>query len=123
MRSEGYSTWIVHVHLSVCLSVRLSVCLSVCLCVDAYSGTTGYESAYELYKRVQIYEGLKGDSLETTAFGRYGMKTSEKGHYANDYSLTAALLQRPLARCVSMTEASKGVLNGKRQVTRYLKHR
>ena len=37
----------------------LSVCLSVCLSVDAYSGTTGYEAAYELYKRVQIYKGLK----------------------------------------------------------------
>ena len=44
MRSEGYSTWFVRA--------------SVCLCVDAYSGTTGYEAAYELYKRVQIYEGL-----------------------------------------------------------------
>ena len=56
-----------------------------------------------LYKRVQIYiqgpEKLRGDSLETTAFGRYGVKTSEK---ANMYSLTAVLLQRPLA------EASKG---------------
>ena len=37
----------------------LSVCLSVCLSVDAYSGTTGYKAAYELYKRVQIYKGLK----------------------------------------------------------------
>ena len=56
------------------------VCLCVCLSVNAYSGTTGYEAAYELYKRVQIYEGLnkKGDSLETTVFGRYGVKTSEK---------------------------------------------
>ena len=36
----------------------VSVCLSVCLCVDTYSGTTGYEAAYELYKRGQIYEGL-----------------------------------------------------------------
>ena len=44
MRSEGYSTWF----------VRLSVCLSV----DAYSGNTGYEAAYKLYKRVQIYKGL-----------------------------------------------------------------
>ena len=26
--------------------VCLSVCLSVCLCVDAYSGTTGYEAAH-----------------------------------------------------------------------------
>ena len=44
MRSEGYSTRF----------VRVSVSLSV----DAYSGTTGYEAAYELYKRVQIYKGL-----------------------------------------------------------------
>ena len=47
MHSEGYST--------------CSVCLSVCLLylsVDAYSRTTGYKVAYELYKRVQIYEGL-----------------------------------------------------------------
>ena len=35
------------------------VCLSVCLSVDAYSGTTGYEAAYELFKLVQIYKGLK----------------------------------------------------------------
>ena len=48
MRSEGYSTWF----------VRVSVCLSVCLCVDVYLGTTGYEAAYELDKRGQIYEGL-----------------------------------------------------------------
>ena len=34
------------------VTVCLSVCLSVCLCVDAYSGTTGYEAAYELYKRI-----------------------------------------------------------------------
>ena len=33
--------------------------MSVCLSVDAYSGTTSYEAAYELYKRVQIYKGLK----------------------------------------------------------------
>ena len=38
----------------VCPCVSLSVCLSV----DAYSGTTGYKAAYELYKRVQIYKGL-----------------------------------------------------------------
>ena len=33
--------------------------LSVCLSVDAYSGTTGYEAAYELYKLVQICKGPK----------------------------------------------------------------
>ena len=57
-------------------ALGLSVCLSVCLSVDAYSGTTGYEAAYEL----QGPEKLRGDSLETTAFGRYGMKTSEKAN-------------------------------------------
>ena len=34
------------------------MCVSVCLSVDAYSGTTGYEAAYEIYKQVQIYKGL-----------------------------------------------------------------
>ena len=53
MRSEGYTRVTV---------LGLSVCLSVCLSVDAYSGTTGYEAAYELYKRVQIYKGLKNTS-------------------------------------------------------------
>jgi hypothetical protein len=36
------AAWVTVVGLCVCLSV----CLSVCLCVDAYSGTTGYEAAY-----------------------------------------------------------------------------
>ena len=35
MHIEGYSTW------------------CVCLCVDTYSGTTGYEAAYEQYQQVQ----------------------------------------------------------------------
>ena len=26
---------------------------SVCVCVDAYSGTTGYEAAYKRYQRLQ----------------------------------------------------------------------
>ena len=33
--------------------------LSVCLCVDAYSGTTGYEAAYWRYQRLQNYASLK----------------------------------------------------------------
>ena len=45
MRSEGYSS--------------RSVCLSVCVCVDAYSGTTGYEVANEQYQRLQNYANLK----------------------------------------------------------------
>ena len=55
--------------------VGLSVCLSVCLSVD---GTTGYEAAYELYKRVHIYEGII--TRRFSAFGRYGVKTSEKAN-------------------------------------------
>ena len=37
----------------VCVSV-LSVCLSVC--VYDYSRTTGYEAAYERYKKLQCYK-------------------------------------------------------------------
>ena len=56
MRSEGYSNCRPFFY-SDGLGTRLglSVCLPVCLSVDAYSGTTGYEAAYELYKLVQIY--------------------------------------------------------------------
>ena len=73
MRSEGYSIW------SVLKS--LSICLSVCLSVYDYSRTTGYEAAYERYQQLQCYKGMKikcGDFAETTAFERYGVKTSEK---------------------------------------------
>ena len=52
MRSEGYST------------------SCVCLSVDAYSGGSDLQGP----------EKLPGDSLETTAFGRYGVKTSEKAN-------------------------------------------
>ena len=67
MRSEGYSSR------SVCL------CLCVCLFVGDYSRTTGYEAAYERYKQLQCYKGKKnnsGDFAETTAFERYGVKTT-----------------------------------------------
>ena len=47
MRSEGYSSW--------------SVCLFVCLSVDDYSRTTGYEAAYERYKQLQCYKGMKNN--------------------------------------------------------------
>ena len=63
MRSDGYS--------------------SVCLSVDDYSRTTGYEAAYERYQQLQCYKGMKyecGDFAETTAFERYGVKTSEKAN-------------------------------------------
>ena len=82
MRSEGYSSW------SVCL------CLSVCLSVDDYSRTTGYEAAYERYQQLQCYKGMKkqcGDFAETTAFERYGVKTSEKANMHNQHWLTATV--------------------------------
>ena len=65
MRSEGYGIWF--------------VCVCVCVCVHSYSGTTDYGAAYEQYKRLQNNEiwKLKGDFPETTAFRRYGMKTSK----------------------------------------------
>ena len=71
MRSEGYST--------------LSVCLYVCLFVYYYSRTTGYEAAYERYQQLQRYKGMKltGDFAETSAFERYGVKTSEKANVHN----------------------------------------
>ena len=45
-----------------------------------------------------------GDFPETTAFGRYGVKTSENANMLMSTSLTAA------AATISTTEASKGVL-------------
>ena len=69
MRSEGYSS----------RSVCLCVCVSVCVCVYDYSRTTGYEAAYERYQQLQCYKGRKNNVailLETTAFERYGVKTS-----------------------------------------------
>ena len=69
------------------------------LSVDAYSGTTGYEVAYELYKRVQIYESLNNKKAILLKRLRSGRENKRKSQYANKYSLTASLLQRPLARC------------------------
>ena len=33
-------------------------CTGVCVFVGGYSGTAGYEAAYERYQRLQSYEGL-----------------------------------------------------------------
>ena len=80
-------------------AARLTVLgLSVCLSVDAYSGTTGYEAAYELYKRVQIYEGKRQFSCNGCV-REIWRENKQKIQYDNEYSLTAVLLQRPLAWC------------------------
>ena len=55
LRREGLLTFGAHAQ----RGLQYLVCVFVCLSVDAYSCTTGYKAAYELYKRVQIYEGLK----------------------------------------------------------------
>ena len=64
MRSEGYSS--------------RPVCLFVCLSVDDYSRTTGYEAVYAIPTAsvLQGQEKQNGDFAETTAFERYGVKTS-----------------------------------------------
>ena len=61
----------------------------MCVCVDAYSGTTGYEVANERYQRFQNYANLKnlGDFPERTAFERYAVKTSEKANMHNHAGL------------------------------------
>ena len=88
----------VHAQRGLQYLVCLCVCLSVCLSVDAYSGTTGYKAAYELYKRVQIYKGLN----ITRRFSSNDCVWEiwrENNQYDNEYLLTAVLLQRPLAQC------------------------
>ena len=53
-------------------AARVGLC--VCLFVYDYSRTAGYEAAYERYKQLQCYKGIKiicGDFAETTAFERY----------------------------------------------------
>ena len=49
-------------------------------------------------------------------------ENKRKSRYANKYSLTQHYCS-DLYHAVSTTESSKGVLNGERRVTRYLKHR
>ena len=75
--------------------VVLCVCLSVCLFVSYYSRTTGYEAVYERYQQLQCYKGMKNNVAIflnlTTAFGRYGVKTSEKAniHTSTGFSRSA----------------------------------
>ena len=57
----------------------VSVCLSVCLStlILALQAT---RRPMQTGSDLQGPENVPGDSLETTAFGRYGVKTSEKAN-------------------------------------------
>ena len=74
--------------------------MSVCLSPTILALYTGYEAAYERYELLQCYKTMKnkrGDFAETTAFERYGMKTSEKAN--NLLCIMSTGLTRPgLAR-------------------------
>ena len=58
------------------------LCVFVCLSVCDYSRTTGYEAAYE-----KIYG--HGVFAVTTAFERYGLKSSKKANMHNEHWLTS----------------------------------
>ena len=80
----------------------------MCVCVDAYSGTTGYEVANERYQRLQNYirepENQLGDFPETTAFERYAVKTSEKANMHNRAGLPRT--DRPTPRTLEAQEVT-----------------
>ena len=64
---------------------------SVCVCLRLLRA--GYEAAYERYiPTVSVLQGQEkecGDFVETTAFERYGVKTSEKANMHNEHWLTS----------------------------------
>ena len=78
----------------------------VCVSVDAYSRTTGYKAAYELYKRGSDLRGPEYKKANDCVREIW----RENKLLLNEYSLTAAYCSDG----VSTTEASKGVLNGER---------
>ena len=79
--SEGYCNWLV-------------VCLSVCVSVDAYSGTTGYEGAYEGYQPLLNYASLNNTKtiILIRLCSRYAVKTSEKANMHYRFPRTDPLL-------------------------------
>ena len=89
MRSEGYGTWL-------CVCVCVCVCPFVCYHVFSDYAQRHNETAIPTLNWLHF---KKGDFRITTAFRSYGVKSKGKSQYANKYSLTAALLQRLLARC------------------------
>ena len=91
MRSEGYGTWFV--------SVCVCVCPFVCYHVFSDYAQRHNETAIPTDSSLNWLHFKKGDFRITTAFKSYGVKSKRKSHYANEYLLTAVLLQRPLAWC------------------------
>ena len=79
MCSVGYSSR------SVCLSVSvsLSVCLSGCQLLFSHYRLRGGLWAITTASVLQGHEKERGDFAKTTAFGRYGMNTSEKANIHN----------------------------------------
>ena len=72
MHSEGYGSWF------VCVCVCLSVCLSTAiLALQAMGRFISNTSCFRTTRSSKVI----GDFAETTAFRRYGMKTSEQNLY------------------------------------------
>ena len=94
MRSEGYSTW------SVCLSVCLSTTILGLQATGRLMSDTNRFSA--------IYKDMKksGDFAETTAFERYGVKTSENANIPNEHWLTSTRFMYPMYVYVSKSSAA-----------------
>ena len=73
--------------------VVLCVCLSACLFVYDYIFSDyrlrGGSCAIPTSSVLQGHENKTGDFAETTAFERYGVKTSEKANMHNEHWLTS----------------------------------
>ena len=70
------------------LCVCLSVCLSVCLRLFSHYMLRGGLRAIPTTSVLQGNEKYCGDFAETTAFERYGVKTSVKANMHNEHWLT-----------------------------------
>ena len=92
MRSEGYGTWFVSVYVCVCLSVRLLPRFQrLRATTQRNSDTNGFIAKLAAFKKRRFSYNYCVQKL--------WRKKQAKRPIANEYSLTAALLQRPLARC------------------------
>ena len=87
-------------------AARVTVCLSVCL-----SATILALQVTRRYQQLQCYiqgqEMLCGDFAETTAFERYGVKTSEKANIHNEHWVTSTMFS-PFSAPLK-NEVTKGI--------------